>query len=107
MLVLERKPSQSISIGDDVRVTVVRTKRGSLRLGVVAPPHLRILRSEIKDNKPAAELGLAIRTVISTCRELFGDVDSMPPTVAELFQLANECRRELIAGGESELVAAA
>ncbi|MGQ0633234.1 MAG: carbon storage regulator [Planctomycetaceae bacterium] len=47
MLVLARKLSESILVGDDVRITVVQVRPGRVRLGIEAPPHVRIRRQEI------------------------------------------------------------
>lgn len=47
MLVLSRKEGERIQIGDDVVVTVVRTSNNVVRLGIEAPPHITIVRSEL------------------------------------------------------------
>ncbi|MEZ6127893.1 MAG: carbon storage regulator [Planctomycetaceae bacterium] len=47
MLVLSRKPNESISIGNDITVTVLRTTSGGVRLGIEAPPDVNIVRSEL------------------------------------------------------------
>jgi carbon storage regulator len=47
MLVLTRKQGEQIRIGDDVVVTVVRTKGKAVRLGIQAPAHVPVLRGEI------------------------------------------------------------
>ena len=50
MLVLTRKPGQSIRIGDDVTVTLL--KRGSqYRLAIAAPKDTKVLRAELKERK--------------------------------------------------------
>ena len=46
MLVLTRKMSQTIKLGDDITITVVRTSNGSVKLGVEAPRNIRISREE-------------------------------------------------------------
>jgi carbon storage regulator len=46
MLVLSRKLSESIVIGDDIVVKVVRLHGGKVRLGIEAPEGIRILRFE-------------------------------------------------------------
>lgn len=48
MLVLSRLVNEKILIGDDIVVTVVSTKYGSVRLGIEAPPHLSVDREEIR-----------------------------------------------------------
>ncbi len=52
MLVLSRKQTQSIRIGDNITITVVRLKGGSVRLGVEAPAGQRVVRDEIADKEP-------------------------------------------------------
>lgn len=43
-----RKAGETICIGDDVEVTVTRTDRGRVYLGIAAPRHLIIDRKEIR-----------------------------------------------------------
>ncbi len=47
MLVLTRKQGERIQIGDDITITVVRTKGKAVRLGIQAPAHVPVLRGEI------------------------------------------------------------
>jgi carbon storage regulator len=47
MLVLTRKQGEQIRIGDDVVITVVRTKGKGVRLGIQAPAHVPVLRAEV------------------------------------------------------------
>jgi carbon storage regulator len=49
MLVLTRRVSESIRIGDDVVVTVVQIAPGKVRIGIEAPPGCMILREELID----------------------------------------------------------
>jgi len=56
-LVLTRKTSQSIVLTceeSEVRLKVIRVGRDKVSLGVEAPPSVKILRSELQDNRPAA-----------------------------------------------------
>ena len=46
MLVLGRKVGEEIAIGKDVVITVTRIGGGKVRLGIDAPPHLKIRRQE-------------------------------------------------------------
>ena len=48
MLVLSRKASESIQIGDDIVVTIVRISSGEVRVGIDAPAQVPILRGELK-----------------------------------------------------------
>ena len=49
MLVLTRKPGQSIVIGDGVEVQVLSTAGEKVRLGITAPREVPIFRNEVKD----------------------------------------------------------
>ena len=47
MLVLSRKPSEQIQIGENITVTVVHVKGKVVKLGIDAPRNIRILRTEL------------------------------------------------------------
>lgn len=47
MLVLSRKRSEMIQIGDDVVVKVIKTGKGSVKIGIEAPEHVKVLRGEL------------------------------------------------------------
>jgi carbon storage regulator len=47
MLVLTRRPNQSIMIGDDIVVTVLEVKGDQIRLGIDAPRHVQVFREEV------------------------------------------------------------
>lgn len=47
MLVVGRKPEEYIMIGDDIRVEVVKSREGDLRLAIDAPKEIPILRGEV------------------------------------------------------------
>jgi carbon storage regulator len=49
VLVLTRRIGESITIGDDVVVTVLEVRGGQVRLGIEAPPEVTLVRSEILD----------------------------------------------------------
>jgi carbon storage regulator len=49
MLVLTRRPGEQIVIGDQIRVTVVSLGPGRVKIGIEAPPNVRIDRQEIHD----------------------------------------------------------
>jgi carbon storage regulator len=53
MLVLTRKQNERIVLNNDITVEVVAIKPGVVRLGIVAPPDVRILREELLDPVPA------------------------------------------------------
>lgn len=47
MLVLTRRPGESIVIGNDIVVTVVEIKGGQVRIGINAPREIQVHREEI------------------------------------------------------------
>ncbi|OGT43604.1 MAG: carbon storage regulator [Gammaproteobacteria bacterium RIFCSPHIGHO2_12_FULL_40_19] len=47
MLILTRRISESIIIGDDVKITVLGVKGNQVRLGIDAPKNLSVHREEI------------------------------------------------------------
>ena len=49
MLVLTRKHGQQIVINDDIVVSVVKIQGNTVRIGIDAPEHVRILRSELAE----------------------------------------------------------
>ena len=48
MLVLSRKQNERILVGDSVVVTVVRVSGDKVRIGIEAPPSVRVLRDELE-----------------------------------------------------------
>ena len=59
MLVLSRRPQQSLLIGNDVVVTVLEVNGDTVRIGITAPPEVDIHREEVyldlkKSNAEAA-----------------------------------------------------
>jgi carbon storage regulator CsrA len=49
MLVLSRKENQAIHIGDNIKLTVLRVRGKTIRIGVEAPEDVRILRGELAE----------------------------------------------------------
>lgn len=60
MLVLSRRESERIRLGDSIVVTVVRLGRDKVRLGIEAPSDLLVLREELESH---AENGIATSKV--------------------------------------------
>lgn len=52
MLVLTRKQSEMIQIGDDIVIKVIRTGKSTVKIGIDAPSHVRVLRAELCDEPP-------------------------------------------------------
>lgn len=49
MLILTRRVGETLTIGDDVKVTVLGVKGNQVRIGVEAPKHVAVLREELTD----------------------------------------------------------
>ena len=47
MLILSRRPGESLNIGDNITITVVSINGNQIRLGISAPRDVRVLRDEI------------------------------------------------------------
>jgi len=63
MLILSRRVGDAILIGDGIRVVVLACDRRGVRLGIEAPPDVRVLREEIvaqiADENRRADAGVA------------------------------------------------
>jgi carbon storage regulator len=66
MLVLSRKQSQRIRLGDSIVITVVRVAGDKVRLGIDAPRDMLVLRDELEPHNMASggcsDLNAAART---------------------------------------------
>lgn len=51
MLVLSRKATERIRLGDNIVVTVVRISGDRVRLGIEAPTEVLVLRDELEPRK--------------------------------------------------------
>ncbi len=49
MLVLTRRPDESIVIGNNIKITIVSVGPGRVKIGIEAPPSVRIDRQEIHE----------------------------------------------------------
>ncbi len=59
MLVLSRRPNQSIIISSDIVVTVIEVRGDQVRLGIKAPRHVTVHRDEV-----AAEISQANKEAV-------------------------------------------
>jgi carbon storage regulator len=58
MLVLTRKYQEKIRIGDNITITVLRTKGKAVRLGIEAPANVPVIRGELtfdRESEPECE----------------------------------------------------
>ena len=60
MLVISRKIDERIKIGEEIEIVVIGFDKNQVKLGIKAPKHITILRSELieqikKENKKATK----------------------------------------------------
>jgi len=67
MLVLSRKPDESISIDEDIKITVVELRPDKVRLGVEAYKEIRVHRTEVQEAIHRNEPNLEVM------KKMFGD----------------------------------
>lgn len=74
MLVLTRRPDQSLMIGHDIVVTVLEVRGDQVRLGIRAPRHVDVHREEV-----FAELQRANRLAASPSSAALDALGSLRP----------------------------
>lgn len=65
MLVIKRKKGETIQIGDNIEITVIKIEDGSVKIAIDAPKKITILRKELvkevtEENKEAAKIDVNI-----------------------------------------------
>ncbi|HTC58987.1 MAG TPA: carbon storage regulator CsrA [Solirubrobacteraceae bacterium] len=79
MLVLTRKPNQSIMIGDDIEVSVLSVVGEKVRIGIHAPHDIPVFRTEIyveiqrEGGEPASPSSDAVRTEVDDALDKLGE----------------------------------
>lgn len=71
MLVLSRKKSESIQIGEDIEIKIVAIEGDQIKIGIEAPRHIDIHRKEIyvaiqEENSRAANLSGDLLSLLSS-----------------------------------------
>jgi carbon storage regulator len=56
MLILTRRPGESVKVGDEITVTVLGIRGNQLRLGFTAPRHITVHREEVYQRIQAEKL---------------------------------------------------
>jgi carbon storage regulator len=51
MLVLSRRESEKVFIGENIVIQIVRVRGGSVRIGIEAPPEIVVVREELLDTE--------------------------------------------------------
>ena len=60
MLVLSRRASERIRLGDSIVITVVRVNGDKVRLGIEAPPDVVVLRDELEPFEKGQTIEIAL-----------------------------------------------
>lgn len=74
MLVVTRKTDESISIDDNIEITVLEITKDKVKIGINAPKEVKIFRSELKTLKQTNEQsahasGLAIEQLLNSHKQ--------------------------------------
>lgn len=56
MLVLARKPNQSIMIGDEIEIKIIEVKGDQIKVGIQAPRNIAVHRKEIYEEIKKANI---------------------------------------------------
>ena len=78
MLVLTRKPNQSIMIGDDIEVSVLSVVGEKVRIGIHAPQDIPVFRTEIyveiqREGEPDSPASEAVRAKVDDALDKLGE----------------------------------
>ena len=73
MLVLTRKLNQEILIGENVKITVLKVKGNTVRLGIEAPREVRIVRGELPVEQTDMKLETSSEDVQANITVVFSD----------------------------------
>lgn len=73
MLILQRRPGESLRIGDDIEVTVMAIEGGRARLAITAPADVTILRSELIQAREANRDSVMEQTVSAELLSMLED----------------------------------
>lgn len=65
MLILTRRPGEALRIGDDIRLVVLQSSSGKVRLGVEGPLDMRVLREELYSQVRAVNQQACVPTQLS------------------------------------------
>lgn len=73
MLVITRHAGESLLIGDDIEIHIVEVQGDKVKIGIVAPRDIRILRRELLDevrttNEQAADVSISLEALASAVK---------------------------------------
>lgn len=79
MLVFQRQEGESFLVGQDIEVRILRVGRGRVKLGVIAPREVGIVRSEISQLNRNAVSDLKDERVAAQMRSLASRLKTSAP----------------------------
>jgi len=88
MLIVTRRKGQRIVLGNDIEIVITDISRSGVKVGIVAPSSLTILRGEVKDaveqaNREALESSFSVPpTAVSGAEPDADSTHEAPTTVA-------------------------
>ena len=74
MLVLSRRLGEQIVIGGDIRIQVVAIQGNKVRIGITAPPGIRVDREEIRKR---LQVRTAVRTPVGPAEKLRANLGNL------------------------------
>ena len=80
MLVLTRKHNETLHIGNDIVLTIVRVRGDSVRIGIQAPKEIHVMRSELLGMQPKQTSAPEQAPNSTTSQAANGKIDSGPLT---------------------------
>jgi carbon storage regulator len=99
MLIITRHKGQRIAIGHDVEIVVTEISRSGVKLGIVAPSSLTILRGEVREaveraNRDAALSEIADPDALLPKADREGVAENEPRSAAPTNALANQTTQD-------------
>ncbi|HCI29697.1 MAG TPA: carbon storage regulator CsrA [Fervidobacterium sp.] len=77
MLVLSRRIGESIMIGDNIEVKILKVDNGVVKIGIVAPSAVKIYRNEVYKTIAEQNIGAVIQDTseVASLKEVFNNVN--------------------------------
>src|SRR6185369_2889543 len=84
MLIVTRRKGQRIVLGNDIEIVITDISRSGVKVGIVAPHSLTILRGEVKDaveqaNREALESSFSVPPIAAPSAEAVSDSSQEAP----------------------------